>query len=65
MEIKRLIITPIIRGTQGFVSYKPSVETARTLITERVSATHTKLPKSLRKIPKWLKNFVNQESYKS
>ena len=65
MEIKKLIITPIARGFNGFSIDYPSSSTATTLIKERMlyQTQNVKLSKVTKKIPKFLKGWVNMETY--
>ena len=60
MHINKLTITPINKGLSPFVQYGPTGETAGILIKERlVSGTNDRVPRALKKIPSFLKGFVN------
>lgn len=66
MQVKKLIITPIVKGGRSVVSNQPSESVASMLIKDRMLlGNHTeeanKIPKALKKIPKNLKGFVNPE----
>ena len=65
MEIKKLTITPITKGCIGFSVDYPSLSTATTLITERMlyQTQNEKIPKVMKKIPKFLRGWVNMETY--
>ncbi len=65
MQIKRLTLTPLSKGWPDAVIDSPSAERAGRLIKERLSSgfsdpyTPVNVPK---KIPKFLKGFVNPKS---
>jgi len=60
MDIKRLTITPIMKGLKGFTINNPSVDSAQLLIKERLLThygytTISKCPKKIHhKIPNWV-----------
>ncbi len=65
MNVTRLTITPIYRDCPTIVVKNPTVETAKLLMTERLSSGSSKLNsrsvpvRALRKLPEALKGFVN------
>lgn len=64
MNVKKLTITPLMSGCQSYETRNPSTEVASLLIKERLSHVdsqynQTRPPRALRKLPKWLKSFVN------
>ena len=65
MEIRRLTITPIIKGLKGFSTYNPSVDTAKLLMKERLSTNYDyyKIPKRLKKLPENIPNWVNKKTF--
>ncbi len=67
MEIKKLTISPLISGFQNYVYSRPSNESAGVLIKERLVSGESfynsdRPARALRKIPKWLKGFVNPKA---
>lgn len=62
MDIKRLTISPIIRGTRGFAVENPTPERARQLITERLSSNYENTKPVKLKLPKFLRGFVNPKT---
>ncbi len=64
MQIKKLTITPLSKGLTSTVMEKPSAENAGRFIKERLSIGSyydNKPAKIFRKIPKFLKGFVNPD----
>ncbi len=63
MKIAKLTITPLSKGWPGTVIESPSAERAGMLIKDKLNSgyndTTQKLPRACRKIPKFLKGFVN------
>ena len=66
MKISKLTITPLSKGWTQTVIVSPSAERAGTLIKDRLNSgvndTTQRLPRIYRKIPKFLKGFVNPDS---
>lgn len=62
MDIKRLTITPIIRGTKGFVINNPTPERAQKLIIERLSSNYEYTKPVKIRLPKFLRGFVNPKT---
>jgi hypothetical protein len=63
MEVNKLIITPIFRDSKGVVMKNVDSEKAQQFILERMESSvdiyeNTKVP---RKLPAWLKNFLNPQ----
>lgn len=66
MQINKLTITPILRGYRGFTTQNPKSEVARTLIIERLATqgyTGTKIPNSVKKLPKALRSWINPKTH--
>lgn len=64
MQIKKITITPLSKGLTSTVMEKPSAENAGRFIKERLSIGSyydNKPAKIFRKIPKFLKGFVNPD----
>lgn len=60
MHINKLTITPLNKGFSPFVQYGPTCDTAGILIKERLaSGRNERIPRALKKIPSFLKGFVN------
>lgn len=62
MKIAKLTITPLSKGWPETVIKNPTSERAARLINDRLNSgfpDHSRPPKALRKIPKFLKGFVN------
>ncbi|MBQ8668588.1 hypothetical protein IJ472_02325 [bacterium] len=62
MNIKKLTITPIIRGAKGITIDAPSTERAQKLITERLTTCYENEKPARLKLPKFLKGFVNPKT---
>lgn len=59
MDIKKLTITPVIRGARKFTINNPSKERAQRLITERLCSNYENEKQVKLKLPKFLRGFVN------
>ena len=62
MKIAKLAITPILKGLPSVVIDSPDAERAGRLINDRLNSgfkDYNRLPRAYRKIPKFLKGFVN------
>lgn len=67
MNIQKLTITPLEKGVSAYITQNPTTESAGRLISERLLSSsgyyNTEKPaRALRKIPKWMKGFVNPEA---
>ena len=63
MHINKLTITPLNKGFSPFVQYGPTCDTAGILIKERLaSGRNERIPRAMKKIPKFLKGFVNPDT---
>lgn len=67
MNIQKLTITPLEKGLSSYVTQNPTIESAGRLISERLLSSNgyynrEKPARALRKIPKWMKDFVNPET---
>ena len=65
MEIKRLTITPIMKGLKGFTINNPSVNSAQLLIRERLLTNYgyNTISKSSKKIPHKIPSWVNIKTH--
>ena len=62
MKISKLTITPLSKGWSSTVIENPTTERAQILINDRLNsgfADFNKKPRVYRRIPKFLKGFVN------
>lgn len=64
MNIQKLTITPIQSGCPKIVSQNPTKASASLLMKERLAMQGSQYnkeatPRALRKLPDWLKDFVN------
>lgn len=67
MKINKLTITSLECGFPNYICKRPSNESAGILIKERLAAAQSQYnserpARALRKIPKWLKGFVNPKA---
>ena len=62
MDIKKLTITPVIRGAQKITIESPSLERAQRLITERLCSNYENEKPLKTKLPKFLRGFVNPKT---
>ena len=67
MDIQKLTITPIYSGCPKIVSQNPAKTSASLLMKERLAmkvSPYNKetTPRALRKLPDWLKGFVNPKT---
>jgi len=63
MEIRRLIISPIMKGCQPIIRENPTPQAASILIKDKLSITYEqKVPKILKRLPKHLRGWVNPDT---
>ncbi len=67
MDIQKLIITPIQSGCPQIVSQNPTKASASLLMKERLAIQGSQYnkeatPRVFRKLPDWLKGFVNPKT---
>lgn len=62
MDIKKLTITPVIRGARKFTIDNPTQERAQRLITERLCSNYENEKPVRLKLPKFLRGFVNPKT---
>lgn len=62
MDIKRLTITPVIRGARKIVIDNPSQERAQRLMTERLCSNYENEKPVRLKLPKFLRGLVNPKT---
>ena len=62
MDIKRLTITPVIRGARKIVIDNPSQERAQRFMTERLCSNYENEKPVRLKLPKFLRGFVNPKT---
>lgn len=67
MKIQKLTITPLENGCPSFFTLNPSAKDAAMMISQRLSHEKSQYnaerpARALRKMPKWLKEFVNPKT---
>lgn len=62
MDIKKLTITPVIRGARKITINNPTQERAHRLMTERLCSNYENEKPVRLKLPKILRGFVNPKT---